>query len=1230
MTDDADHRPRATDADARSAVRIELFGAVRVTVGTAPPVVLTGRMAALVGLAAARGVGPDLEQPRDAVAFRLWPDHGEDEARRALVGTIYRLRQAVPDGAPWLIADRRTIALRGVWVDLVAFRELAEGGTPTGWQGALEVATGDALVGIDDEWADETRTAVRERCVALLARLVADREAADDLAEALTWARRWIAADPFDEAAVQAVMRLYARSGRPAAALDQYAALVDRLAAELDVPPDPATTRLAEHIRADHEAGATSLDVVSRPLVGRDAERRRLLETLDRAVAARGGLAVVIGEPGIGKTRLLTELEASAEWRGWRIGWGRGDQFGLPEPFAPLGMALRAAVPGARRAQLLRLLDPGRRRTLGALLPEAGPGPSPASAAATGGPDADAWDDAPAIDRIADALGAALAELGGLAPQLLLLDDVQWGDPLLLPLLDAARPGLARSRVLVVLSARADEIRGIDPAREQLEAWDRDGVPVLSLRGLDDAALAALSAGMDGRDRTPQELAALAAASGGNPLLALALVDAGEDSAALAEPASGARADLDRLFERRLRALSPRAMAALEAAAVVGQRVDDALWSEVSGDPDLAVPASELEAAGLLRLDGDAYVFRHDTLRGLVIWGLGADRRAELDRAALESRRRRTPDDALALLYHAERLGDAAEIATYAQRAGEEALRGLAFAAAARHFGQALHHLPPEARQARAAALLGRVRALEVLADREAQRTDVQELEDLAEHLDEKTRLDAAIQRATFHLSVGEYAECAAVAERTLAGPAAAADPRRQVTLLTLLGRIQREQGRTAACRATLTRAGALARRIGDRHGEAMATELLAGLAWRTGDHRTAAAQHAEAARMFEATGDRRRAANALNSVGTALWSLGDYDGARRAHERSLATCRAIGDRRGEGDNLDNLGGVAWALADFEQAIELYGAALAIRRASHDPWGITISLSNIADTEALLGDFEASFAHFDESLEADRAIGVQRNEAHAWHGKGRAQLAAGLPEEALRSLGRALELHAAIGDRDGRVDGLAAQARAYVAAGDVPAARAAMEGALGLLESTDRPALREWVHLAAWIVRRADGDERAAAAHLAGAAAAMDDLLAALPEDARDRVRTRVPIHRETGAARAAARTMVEVRLPRDDVPLGRALGDADLVTVRWTLVDPVDALQPDAATRRQTVLRRLVDEASAQGAAPTDDDLAEALGVSRRTVLRDAEALAAAGRPLATRARVRREVTPA
>jgi biotin operon repressor len=85
---------------------------------------------------------------------------------------------------------------------------------------------------------------------------------------------------------------------------------------------------------------------------------------------------------------------------------------------------------------------------------------------------------------------------------------------------------------------------------------------------------------------------------------------------------------------------------------------------------------------------------------------------------------------------------------------------------------------------------------------------------------------------------------------------------------------------------------------------------------------------------------------------------------------------------------------------------------------------------------------------------------------------------------------------------------------------------------------------------------------------------------------------------------------------------LGRPLTDADLVDVRWTVHAPADDTILDKTDRRRHILQRLLSQAREQNAAPTDADLARALGVSRRTIERDMAALQAAGQGLSTRRR--------
>jgi hypothetical protein len=142
---------------------------------------------------------------------------------------------------------------------------------------------------------------------------------------------------------------------------------------------------------------------------------------------------------------------------------------------------------------------------------------------------------------------------------------------------------------------------------------------------------------------------------------------------------------------------------------------------------------------------------------------------------------------------------------------------------------------------------------------------------------------------------------------------------------------------------------------------------------------------------------------------------------------------------------------------------------------------------------------------------------------------------------------------------------------------------------------------------------------------LASARAELDRQALAISDlDRRRQFFERVPVNRAivaTHAQRVGRETTRAVQLARRDAPLGRTLRDDERVAVRWTLHAPDDDAIGDQGARRRHRLARLVEEAAAAGGAPTDDDLATALGVSRRTILRDIEVLASTS-PVLTRRR--------
>lgn len=193
-----------------------------------------------------------------------------------------------------------------------------------------------------------------------------------------------------------------------------------------------------------------------------------------------------------------------------------------------------------------------------------------------------------------------------------------------------------------------------------------------------------------------------------------------------------------------------------------------------------------------------------------------------------------------------------------------------------------------------------------------------------------------------------------------------------------------------------------------------------------------------------------------------------------------------------------------------------------------------------------------------------------------------------------------------------------------LAGNDAEYALANVQVALERLKADDALALRERVHYAAYRVLLAQGDRGPALDHLRQAEAAMLDLAGTLPPDARERFLQQDQLNGKVRAALDTLTRRVRISLVRQDVPLGRRLTEEDHTEVIWTIYTVEDDGIPEEAERRRHVLQRLLAEAEAQDAVPTDDDLAGALSVSRRTIRRDMGVLTAAGVALPTRRRSR------
>ncbi len=279
----------------------------------------------------------DRSHPRPVLAGTLWPDLPEGKARRRLSDTLWRVRRTLGD---LVMAGEERVWLNTKvphWLDVEEFeikRQEARSGEQVTDSCILPLAScvqlylGPFLDGLYHDWVLLERERLQGLYLETLRRLLEYDEKTGDYAEALSAAQQLVAAEPLHEAGHRELMRLYHLLGWDAEAVAQYQCCREILRDEMGVDPAPEAEALYRTLSRPAALPADALavylpmpahrpthDLDDLPLVGRDAERSALLGLLEAATSGQGGIALLEGEPGIGKSRLAREPVAGARWR---------------------------------------------------------------------------------------------------------------------------------------------------------------------------------------------------------------------------------------------------------------------------------------------------------------------------------------------------------------------------------------------------------------------------------------------------------------------------------------------------------------------------------------------------------------------------------------------------------------------------------------------------------------------------------------------------------------------------------------------------------------------------------------------------------------------------------------------------------------------------------------------------------------------------------------------------
>lgn len=568
-------------------------------------------------------------QHRSRLAFELWPDSTERQARTNLRKLLHEFRHSFPDVGEFVEIDNQTVRWNPTGpsvVDVVRFRDaLAAGDIEL----AARLYSGDLLPACYDEWVLDERAKLRAEAYEALMRLAEEATGRGDHEAAVRHSRRVIYLEPTDEAAIRIHMEAHLAVGDRTAALRAYHRYAELLERELEMAPGKEIAQMYQKLRSDRPKrgevyGKDAAPVTESPFVGRDAEWKQLNDAWKTAREGGAHLLLVTGEPGIGKSRLAQELGRRVRSQGHMVASARAYEAAGRLPWGPVVDLLRSH---ALRTPI-DTLEPVWKAELARLLPELHYDAEPPGPSTSGDPTH--------RHRLFDAVNRAL--VADDRPRLLIIDDLQWCDAETIEMIGFVVRSGQTVPVLIVGTVRWEEIAKHHPLVGLVDALANDqAVTTVPLDRLDEATTATLAARLRAEDTMDPDLAArLWSESEGNPLFVIEALRAGistDASQAVLTPTMRA------VMRSRLGQLTDGAQRLAEVAAVIGRPFSVGLMVSTTGidENELVDHVDELWRRRIIRDHGRTYDFSHDKLRAVALEMTSPARRRQLHRAVAEA-----------------------------------------------------------------------------------------------------------------------------------------------------------------------------------------------------------------------------------------------------------------------------------------------------------------------------------------------------------------------------------------------------------------------------------------------------------------------------------------------------------------------------------------------------------------------------------------------------------------
>jgi predicted ATPase len=810
--------------------------------------------------------------------------------------------------------------------------------------------------------------------------------------------------------------------------------------------------------------------------VDREAELEVLRTTWVQSRSGEGKQVLISGEIGVGKSRLVEEVEVQAELEGARVVWGQCIESG-GSAYHPWREVLRvlARYVESTGEEVIKQVGP----VLATLLPGLWEWDYMAGLA----PPAELESQAAQL-RLNIAIAQLLRVAAESRPTVVVIEDAQWADEATLEMLRFLARVPMLTGLLVCITYRSSEVSADHP----LVTLSGRQVQRIEVKQLSPKFTTDLARSMLGLEELPSLLTErLQQTTGGNALFVQELIRSlAVEGEVLHRTVEGWQIDgkalqkaqlpesIRQVVWRRVGQLSQEGQQILQRAAVTGMVFWENAVAEAARMTQMEVRAAlreGLEQELVVRRDESSfageleYLFNVPMVREAAYESIPQGERQEIHKqvaAWLMARSDEETNEQLGLIAdHLERAGQTEQAVDYLQRAGEQAAAQFAHAEAVAYFSRALDLTPDDEQARQYALLMAREKVYDVQGAREEQKRDLATLQRLAQALADDTPLPAGgsrqaevgLRQAHYDETIGNYPAAIAAAQEAIRLSQAVGDVDNEAAGYLQWGMALWHQGEYQAAQLRFEQALSLARTEGLRQVEADGLSSLGLVAWTQGDYDGARECSEQALPIYRELGNRQGEGRVLNSLGIVLIEQGNYAESNTYYEQALQTVREIGDRRRESYVLGNIANAFVMKGNYVQARIHFEQSMYIACEIGDRHSEGAARNNLSWTFHLLGDDEAACEHGRQSLLILREIGNRRNEGYALTNLGHALTGLGNLKEAAESYQQALALRHELGQHNLAMESLAGLARVSLAQGDLEQAQTQVKEILAYLET---------------------------------------------------------------------------------------------------------------------------------------------------------------------------------